>query len=41
MSARVLAIMLLLYILAASQPAQILHGLVYASAALINCFGKL
>ena len=40
MSARVLAIMLLLYVLAASQPALILHRLLYASLALVRYFGK-
>ena len=32
--------MLLLYVLAASQPAQILYRLIYASLALVKCFGK-
>jgi hypothetical protein len=38
MSARVLAIMLVLYVLAASQPAQILHKLLETGAALLKCF---
>jgi|APFre7841882654_1041346.scaffolds.fasta_scaffold30915_3 hypothetical protein len=38
MSARVLAIMLVLYVLAASQPAQILHMLLETGAALMKCF---
>jgi hypothetical protein len=38
MSARVLAIMLILFVLAASQPAQILHRLLEAGAALLKCF---
>ena len=38
MSARVLAIMLVLYVLAASQPAQILHRLLETGAALMKCF---
>ena len=38
MSARVLAIMLVLYVLAASQPAQILHKLLEIGAALLKCF---
>lgn len=38
MSARVLAIMLVLYVLAASQPAQILHRLLESCAALAKCF---
>jgi hypothetical protein len=38
MSARVLAIMLVLYVLAASQPAQILHWLLETGAALLKCF---
>ena len=38
MSARVLAIMLVLYVLAASQPAQILHRLLVTSAALLKWF---
>jgi hypothetical protein len=38
MSARVLAIMLVLYVLAASQPAQILHRLLETGAALLKCF---
>jgi hypothetical protein len=38
MSTRVLAIMLVLYALAISQPAQILHKLLEISAALLKCF---
>jgi hypothetical protein len=38
MSARVLAIMLVLFVLAASQPAQILHRLLVTSAVLLKCF---
>jgi hypothetical protein len=38
MSARVLAIMLVLFVLAASQPAQILHRLLEAGAAMLKCF---
>lgn len=38
MNARVLAIMLVLYVLAASQPAQILHNLLETGAALSKCF---
>jgi len=38
MSARVLAIMLVLYVLAASQPAQILHRLLETGEALLKCF---
>jgi hypothetical protein len=38
MSARGLAIMLVLYVLAASQPAQILHRLLETGAALLKCF---
>ena len=38
MSARVLAIMLILFVLAASQPAQILHRLLVTSAVLLKCF---
>ena len=38
MNARVLAILLALYILAASQPAQILHRLLETGAALLKCF---
>jgi hypothetical protein len=38
MSARVLAIMLVLYVLAASQPAQILHKLLETGAVLLKCF---
>jgi hypothetical protein len=38
MSARVLAIMLILFVLTASQPAQILHRLLEAGAALLKCF---
>ena len=38
MSARVLAIMLVLYVLAASQPAQILHRLLEVGAALLKYF---
>jgi len=38
MSARVLAIMLVLFVLAASQPAQILHRLLEAGAALLKYF---
>ena len=38
MSARVLAIMLVLYVLAARQPAQILHRLLETGAALLKCF---
>jgi hypothetical protein len=38
MSARVLAIMLVLYVLAASQPAQILHRLLETGAVLLKCF---
>ena len=38
MSARVLAIMLVLYVFAASQPAQILHRLLETGAALLKCF---
>ena len=38
MSARVLAIMLVLYVLIASQPAQILHRLLETGAALLKCF---
>ena len=38
MSARVLAIMLVLFVLAASQPAQILHRLLDVGAALLKCF---
>ena len=37
MSARVLAIMLVLFVLAASQPAQILHRLLESGAALLKC----
>jgi hypothetical protein len=37
-SARVLAIMLILYVLAASQPAQILHKLLEIGEALLKCF---
>jgi hypothetical protein len=38
MSARVLAFMLILFVLAASQPAQILHRLLEAGAALLKYF---
>jgi hypothetical protein len=38
MSARVLAIVLILYVLAASQPAQILHNLLETSAVLLKYF---
>lgn len=38
MSARVLAIMLILFVLAASQPAQILHRLLEVGAALLKYF---
>ena len=38
MSARVLATMLVLYGLAVSQPAQILHRLLETGAALLKCF---
>jgi hypothetical protein len=38
MSARVLATMLVLFVLAASQPAQILHRLLVTSAVLLKCF---
>ncbi len=38
MSARVLAIMLILFVLAASQPAQILHRLLEAGAVLLKYF---
>ena len=38
MSARVLAIMLVLYVLAASQPAEILRRLLETGAALMKCF---
>jgi hypothetical protein len=38
MSARVLAIMLVLYALAVSQPAQILHKLLVTGAALLKWF---
>jgi hypothetical protein len=38
MGARVLAITLVLYVLAASQPAQILHKLLQIGAVLLKCF---